>query len=172
MSVSSEAAIRTDALTKHYGRTVALEALSVDVRRGEVFGFLGPNGAGKTTTIRLLLGLIHATSGGARVLGLDPWRDPVELHRRIGYVPGDLSVWPQLTAWPDEQRFVETVPAGETSVVGLPEPDGVLDTGDRPLILDCLQALRFGRRGGGRSHTDHDARPSARTRLRESSHLS
>jgi ABC-2 type transport system ATP-binding protein len=67
------------------------------VEEGEVFGFLGPNGAGKTTTIRLLLGLIRATSGGASVLGLDPWRDAVALHRRIAYVPGELNVWPQLT---------------------------------------------------------------------------
>ena len=97
MSDRSEVVIRTEALTKHFGRTVALERLSMEVRPGEVFGFLGPNGAGKTTTIRLLLGLIRPTSGDARVLGLDPWHDAVALHRRIGYVPGDLSVWPQLT---------------------------------------------------------------------------
>ena len=91
------AAIRTHELSKRFGATLALDALSLDVAAGEVFGFLGPNGAGKTTTIRLLLGLIHPTSGGATVLGLDPWREAVSLHRRLAYVPGDLSVWPQLT---------------------------------------------------------------------------
>jgi ABC-2 type transport system ATP-binding protein len=89
--------IRIDALTKHYGSTVALDALDLEVPSGEVFGFLGPNGAGKTTTIRLLLGLLQPTSGGAKVLGLDPWRDVVALHRRLAYVPGDFSTWPQLT---------------------------------------------------------------------------
>jgi polyether ionophore transport system ATP-binding protein len=89
--------IRIEGLTKHYGSTVALDALDLEVRTGEVFGFLGPNGAGKTTTIRLLLGLLQPTSGGATVLGLDPWRDVVALHRRLAYVPGDFSTWPQLT---------------------------------------------------------------------------
>jgi ABC-2 type transport system ATP-binding protein len=91
------ALIRIDALTKRFGSTVALDALDLDVRTGEVFGFLGPNGAGKTTTIRLLLGLLQPTSGGATVLGLDPWRDVVALHRRLAYVPGEFSTWPQLT---------------------------------------------------------------------------
>ena len=89
--------VRTDRLTKHFGSTVALDDLRVEVQPGEVFGFLGPNGAGKTTTIRLLLGLIHPSSGSAKVLGLDPWRDVVTLHRRVAYVPGELSIWPQLT---------------------------------------------------------------------------
>jgi ABC-2 type transport system ATP-binding protein len=89
--------IRIEALTKRYGSTLALDALDLEVKSGEVFGFLGPNGAGKTTTIRLLLGLLQPTSGGATVLGLDPWRDVVALHRRLAYVPGDFSTWPQLT---------------------------------------------------------------------------
>src|SRR5437773_1749620 len=90
-------AIHTDALTKRYGTTLALDGLTLDVAEGEVFGFLGPNGAGKTTTIRLLLGVIHASGGSARVFDLDPWTDAVGLHRRLAYVPGDLSVWPNLT---------------------------------------------------------------------------
>ncbi|MGZ6545938.1 MAG: ABC transporter ATP-binding protein [Actinomycetota bacterium] len=97
MSAPPAVGISTQSLTKRYGHTVALDALTIEVGPGEVFGFLGPNGAGKTTTIRLLLGLIRPTSGTANVFGLDPWHDAVELHRRIGYVPGDLSVWPQLT---------------------------------------------------------------------------
>src|SRR5438309_2220800 len=90
-------AIRTEGLTKHFGPTVALDHLDLEVAEGEVFGFLGPNGAGKTTTIRLLLGLIHATEGRAELFGLDPWRDTVAAHRHLAYVPGELSVWPALT---------------------------------------------------------------------------
>ncbi len=94
---TSEPPIRTEGLTKRYGDTLALDHLGVEVRAGEVFGFLGPNGAGKTTTIRLLLGLIRPTGGTASVLGMDPWRDTVALHRRIAYVPGEFAVWPHLT---------------------------------------------------------------------------
>jgi ABC-2 type transport system ATP-binding protein len=89
--------IQTSGLTKHYGTTRALEDLALRVHGGEIFGFLGPNGAGKTTTIRLLLGTIRATRGGATVLGLDPWRDVVPLHRRLAYVSAELSLWPSLT---------------------------------------------------------------------------
>ena len=90
-------AIETSGLTKHYGRTLALDGLDLAVREGEVLGFLGPNGAGKTTTIRILLGLARRTGGKAAVFGRDPWRDAVALHRRIAYVPGDVSVWPNLS---------------------------------------------------------------------------
>ena len=90
-------AIHTEGLTKRFGSTLALDQLTLDVAEGEVFGFLGPNGAGKTTTIRLLLGVIRATAGNARVFDLDPWSDAVNLHRRLAYVPGELSVWPNLT---------------------------------------------------------------------------
>jgi len=92
-----EAVITTDELSKRFGRTVALDRLTLEVGRGEVFGFLGPNGAGKTTTVRLLLGLLKPSSGGARVLGLDAWGDPTRLHARLAYVPGEFAVWPQLT---------------------------------------------------------------------------
>jgi ABC-2 type transport system ATP-binding protein len=91
------AAIRTSGLVKTYGRTRALDGLDLEVAPGEIHGFLGPNGAGKSTTIRILLGLARATSGGAEVLGGRPWRDAVRLHRRIAYVPGDVSVWPNLS---------------------------------------------------------------------------
>ncbi|WP_194410303.1 ABC transporter ATP-binding protein [Microbacterium cremeum] len=89
--------IRTSGLTKHYGRVHALDGLDLTVEEGKVHGFLGPNGAGKSTTIRILLGLARKTGGEASVFGGDPWRDAVTLHRRIAYVPGDVSVWPNLS---------------------------------------------------------------------------
>jgi ABC-2 type transport system ATP-binding protein len=76
---------------------VALDGLDLEVRAGEVHAFLGPNGAGKTTAIRILLGLLKADAGDVMLLGGDPWRDAVELHRRLAYVPGDLTLWPGLT---------------------------------------------------------------------------
>ncbi|MCW3493199.1 ATP-binding cassette domain-containing protein [Microbacterium sp. SSM24] len=91
------AVIRTNGLTKNYGRVHALDGLDLDVEQGQIHGFLGPNGAGKSTTIRVLLGLARKTGGEASVFGSDPWRDAVALHRRIAYVPGDVSVWPNLT---------------------------------------------------------------------------
>ena len=92
-----EAALSTVGLTKRYGRVVALDGLDLEVRTGEVHAFLGPNGAGKTTTIRILLGLLRKDSGEVSLLGGDPWRDAVELHRRLAYVPGDVTLWPSLT---------------------------------------------------------------------------
>jgi beta-exotoxin I transport system ATP-binding protein len=91
------AALETFALTKTYGATRALVDLAVRVERGQVFGFLGPNGAGKTTTIRLLLGLQRPTSGRATVLGLDVQRESIEVHRRVGYLPGELALYPRLS---------------------------------------------------------------------------
>ncbi|MFE5737414.1 ABC transporter ATP-binding protein [Streptomyces celluloflavus] len=93
----SSAAIRVDGLHKSFGRTHALDGLDLTVEAGEVHGFLGPNGAGKSTTIRVLLGLLRADRGTARLLGEDPWRDAVELHRRIAYVPGDVTLWRNLS---------------------------------------------------------------------------
>jgi len=90
-------AIEIRALRKSFGRTRALDGLDLVVRAGEVHAFLGPNGAGKTTTIRILLGLLKADGGEASLLGGDPWRDAVELHRRLAYVPGDVTLWPGLT---------------------------------------------------------------------------
>jgi ABC-2 type transport system ATP-binding protein len=81
-------AIEVHALRKSFGRTTALDGLDLTVSAGEVHAFLGPNGAGKTTTLRILLGLLKADSGQAALLGGDPWRDAVALHRRLAYVPG------------------------------------------------------------------------------------
>jgi ABC-2 type transport system ATP-binding protein len=82
---------------KAFGRTQALDGLDLRVAAGEIHGLLGPNGAGKTTAIRILLGLLRADSGTARLLGGDPWREGPELHRRLAYVPGDVTLWPTLT---------------------------------------------------------------------------
>ena len=82
---------------KRFGPTRALDGLDLTVEAGEIHGFLGPNGAGKTVTIRVLLGLLRADAGDVAVFGRDPWRDAVELHRRIAYVPGDTNLWPNLT---------------------------------------------------------------------------
>ena len=90
-------AIRTDTLVKTYGRTRALDGLDLSVATGEVHGFLGPNGAGKTTTLRVLLGLIRSDGGTASLLGGDPWHDATRLHKRLAYVPGDVTLWPNLT---------------------------------------------------------------------------
>jgi ABC-2 type transport system ATP-binding protein len=91
--VAALPAIQTERLTKHYGSVRALNELSLEVRPGEIFGFLGPNGAGKSTTIRTLLGYLHATSGSARVLGLDVERESVQIRRRVGYLPGGISLY-------------------------------------------------------------------------------
>jgi len=90
-------AISVSGLVKTFGSTRALDDLNLDVQTGEVHGFLGPNGAGKSTTIRILLGLLRADSGTARLLGGDPWKDTAALHRRLAYVPGDVNLWPNLT---------------------------------------------------------------------------
>ena len=84
-------------LVKDFGRFRALDGLDLEVRAGEVHGFLGPNGSGKSTTIRILLGLLRASGGEARLLGEDPWTRATELHRRLAYVPGEVNLWPQLT---------------------------------------------------------------------------
>jgi ABC-2 type transport system ATP-binding protein len=91
------AAIETFGLTKTFGRTRAVAGLDLRVETGEVFGFLGPNGAGKTTTIRMLLALHRPTSGRAAVLGLDPAADSIAIHRRAGYLPGELALYPRMT---------------------------------------------------------------------------
>lgn len=93
----SEPVIEARALRKSFGSVQALDGLDLVVSPGEVAGFLGPNGAGKSTTIRILLGMQRADSGEAHVLGMDPWADAVELHRRLAYVPGDVTLWPNLT---------------------------------------------------------------------------
>jgi len=94
---SADPAIVIRDLTKTFGPTRALDGFSLTVPTGQVTGFLGPNGAGKSTTIRILLGLLKATSGQATVLGMDPWTQSVQIHHRLAYVPGDTNLWPNLT---------------------------------------------------------------------------
>lgn len=95
--MADEDVLITKGLTKRYGNFVALDNLSITLKKGEVLGYLGPNGAGKTTTIRLLLGLIKPTSGGVTIFGLDAQKQKVEVHKRLAYVPGEATLWPQLT---------------------------------------------------------------------------
>mgnify|MGYP005835406511 CR=1 FL=1 len=101
--MNAQPIIQTQGLTKHYGAIKALIDLDLQVQPGEVFGYLGPNGAGKTTTIRLLLDLIRPTSGRAAIFGLDCNRDALAIRARVGYLPGELALWDNLTGW----QFVE-----------------------------------------------------------------
>lgn len=89
--------IAMDGVTKAFGKVIALADLDLRVTTGEVHGFLGPNGSGKSTTIRVLLGMLRADRGSIRLLGRDPWSEAVSLHRRLAYVPGDVTLWPALT---------------------------------------------------------------------------
>lgn len=89
--------IETRNLTKSFGKQEALRGVDLTVKQGEVYGFIGPNGAGKSTTIRILLGMLRKSGGEAKLLGGDPWQDAVALHRRLVYVPGDVTLWPNLT---------------------------------------------------------------------------
>src|ERR1044072_6219750 len=93
----AQPAVEIRGLSKSFGRTKALDGLDLIVAPGDGAGFLGPNGAGKSTTIRVLIGLLRAESGPVRLLGGDPWPDAVQLHRLIAYVPGDVTLWPNLT---------------------------------------------------------------------------
>ena len=93
----SDLSLQITDLTKKFGKFTALDNISLDVNEGEVFGFIGPNGAGKSTTIRVVLGILKATQGSAKVFGMDAWRDAVEIHKKIAYVPGDVNLWPNLT---------------------------------------------------------------------------
>ncbi|MEO6505375.1 MAG: ABC transporter ATP-binding protein [Terrimesophilobacter sp.] len=95
--MTTSLAVDVHGLEKNFGSTRALDGLDLTVETGTVAGFLGPNGSGKSTTIRILLGLLRADGGRATLLGGDPWRDAVELHRRIAYVAGDVTLWPGLT---------------------------------------------------------------------------
>lgn len=84
-------------VSKTFGDTTALNEVSFSVNKGEVMGFIGPNGAGKSTAIRILLGLIKADGGEARIFGQNVWKEAVSIHERVAYVPGDVNLWPQLT---------------------------------------------------------------------------
>jgi len=97
MIAKNEIALKTNKLTKRYGSLTALDKLSIEVQKGEVFGYLGPNGAGKTTTIRAILGLIKPSAGSAEVFGLDSQEHKIEVHKLLAYVPGETTLWPSLT---------------------------------------------------------------------------
>ena len=84
-------------VTKKFGKFTALKDVNLQINRGEVFAYIGPNGAGKSTTIRTMLGILQATTGDVKIFGLDAWKDAVEIHKRIAYVPGDVNLWPNLT---------------------------------------------------------------------------
>jgi len=84
-------------VSKKFGNFEALKNINLEIAKGEVYGFIGPNGAGKTTTIRTILGIYQATSGDVTIFGKDAWRDAIEIHKSIAYVPGDVSLWPNLT---------------------------------------------------------------------------
>jgi len=89
--------IEANNLVKKFGKVKALDGLDLTVHKGEVHGFLGPNGAGKSTTIRIILGLLKKTSGQIILFNKDPWKEPVQLHHKLAYVPGEVSFWPNLT---------------------------------------------------------------------------
>jgi ABC-2 type transport system ATP-binding protein len=95
--MSTDTPVRLTDLSKRFGSNVALDGISLTIEPGEVFGYLGPNGAGKTTTIRLLMGMLKPNAGRAEVFGLDAWRDPVAVHRLVGYVPGEPALYDRLT---------------------------------------------------------------------------
>ena len=94
---TSQTVVRFDQTTKRFGSLTALDRLSLSVHEGEIVGLLGPNGAGKTTALRVLLGLLQPSGGRAEVFGVDSWRDPVEAHRHLAYIPGEFNVWPSLS---------------------------------------------------------------------------
>jgi ABC-2 type transport system ATP-binding protein len=93
----TEPVVLTEALTRHYGARRGIDRLELSVPEGSLFGFLGPNGSGKTTSIRVLLGFLRPSGGRARVLGMDSWRDSARIKAEVGYLPGDLRLWPWLT---------------------------------------------------------------------------
>lgn len=92
-----EKIVEINNITKEFGDFKALDNVSFTVNKGEILGFIGPNGAGKSTTIRILLGLLKADNGHAEIFGRDVWQDPVAIHERVAYVPGDVNLWPNLT---------------------------------------------------------------------------
>ena len=143
-------AIATFGLTKFYGRNRGVEDLSICVERGEVFGFLGPNGAGKSTTIRALMGLQRPTRGRASILGFDTWSESLEVHRRVGYVPGELTLFDRMTGrqhveWFARARRVDVAREVSTLVdrleVVLDRPVGQLSKGNRQKLGIVLATM-------------------------------
>ena len=102
-------------VTKRFGRFTALDGVNMELKKGEIFGFIGPNGAGKSTAIRVLLGILKATEGDVKIFGLDAWKDAVEIHKRIAYVPGDVNLWPNL----DPTKKCRTYSKGNRQKVAL-----------------------------------------------------
>ena len=125
--------VSTTRLSKSYGHVPALSDVSLRIDGGEVFGYLGPNGAGKTTTLRLLMGMIRPTAGSATVLGLDAWRDSVEVHRRVGYLQGEATLYDRLTARDHVSYFCH--------LRGTDDQSGALKLATR-LELDLDRAVR------------------------------
>ena len=145
--MGGDAPVELVGLTKRFGRTLALDHVSLRIEHGEVLGYLGPNGAGKTTTIRLLTGLLRPTEGRATIYGLDCWRDSVAAHRRIGYVPGDPSLYRRLTGHAHVEyvgRLRGEVPSGEARALAerldldLGRPAGHLSRGNRQKLAVVL----------------------------------
>lgn len=99
--------VEVKALQKNFGKFQALKNVTFELHSGEVLGYVGPNGAGKSTTIRTLLGLIKATSGQAEIFGKDVWKEAIEIHKNIAYVPGDVYLWPNLTGGEIIDLFLE-----------------------------------------------------------------
>ncbi len=126
--------IVTEGLTKYYGHLAALEGLSVEVRRGEVFGLLGPNGSGKTTAIRLLLGMLRPTAGWAKVGGFDVWRDSLEVRRQVSYLPGEIRMYQSMTGY-QMLKLLSDLRDG----VGL---DRAVAIGERVMELDLGRKIR------------------------------
>ncbi len=129
--------IETQGLTKHYGPIVAVESLNLCLQAGEVFGLLGPNGSGKTTTILMLLGLTEPTAGWARVLGEDPLRNPLEVKRRVGYMPDSVGFYDELTAR-ENMRYTARLngiprPEGEARIDEALAGVGLSEVADRPV---------------------------------------
>lgn len=101
------AILKVNQVTKKFGNFTALDGINMEVQQGEVYGFIGPNGAGKTTTIRVLLGILQATSGTAQIFGKDVWNDAVDIHKQIAYVPGEVNLWSNLTGGEVIDLFVK-----------------------------------------------------------------
>jgi len=99
--------LKVNNVTKQFGKFTALDNISLEINKGEIYGFIGPNGAGKTTTIRVLLGILQATSGTATIFDKDVWKDAVEIHKKISYVPGDVNLWDNLTGGEVIDLFVK-----------------------------------------------------------------
>lgn len=99
--------IKMNNISKNFGSFTALNGIDLELNKGDIHGFIGPNGAGKTTTIRILLGIIKASAGESKVFGMDSWKDSVEIHKNLAYVPGDVNLWPNLTGGEVIDLFVK-----------------------------------------------------------------